>query len=283
MPRRPFHEPYPLGVLGTPELILEPSRGWGEVGRKERKKIKQFSPLLPHLRLGSLRTLPPTLSRFPLPFGKWVSFQAFHSPKSNQISSASPSNQRKCLENGVTSITKDSQTGNPEPGNPDIFKKTQVKSCFLFSNLKLLGNADSLCRPDACEDESGFSPFSVSTLSKLLLLQWLLLQDWVLQIQPYLNEEQKEVWGKRQRGKKRRKKSEIKANRRGKERGKKKHTPPNKLSGVDRPLQKKKKKKHNKGEGGSEKIRKTKSNNITQLLWIYIFHRFFFKDDVKLN
>ena len=62
-----------------------------------------------------------------------------------------------------------------------------------------------------------------------------------MQIQPYLNEEQKEVWGKRQRGKKRRKKSEIKANRRGKERGKKKHTPPNKLSGVDRPLQKKKK------------------------------------------
>ena len=137
MPRRPFHEPYPLGVLGTPELILEPSRGWGEVGRKERKKIKQFSPLLPHLRLGSLRTLPPTLSRFPLPFGKWVSFQAFHSPKSNQISSASPSNQRKCLENGVTSITKDSQTGNPEPGNPDIFKKTQVKSLDITVNQTL--------------------------------------------------------------------------------------------------------------------------------------------------
>ena len=70
------------------------------------------------------------------------------------------------------------------------------------------------------------------------------------------------------RGEKIRKKSEIKVNRRGKERERerereKKKTPPNKLSRGRSPLQKNKN--NNKGEGGSEKIRKTKSN-ITQFL-----------------
>lgn len=53
------------------------------------------------------------------------------------------------------------------------------------------------------------------------------------------NEEQKEVW-ERETEQVKKKKSEIKANRRGKEREKKNHKPPNKLSRGRSPLQKKK-------------------------------------------
>lgn len=82
------------------------------------------------------------------------------------------------MENGITSITKDSQTG-----NPDSIKETQGNSIDITVNqtlknstslseeiksafLSAIGSVQSFADEGTCEDEFGISPFSMSTLSK---------------------------------------------------------------------------------------------------------------------